>query len=98
LLDLTTFQDCLVCGAYEAMTTGKPCVLSDTPALREYFTRGVVFTSHEPTAIARAVQDAYDKRQALHEEIATWRDTNQAHIATRIAALRDALGLASRAP
>ncbi|HKW09368.1 MAG TPA: glycosyltransferase, partial [Gemmatimonadaceae bacterium] len=40
ILDLTTWQDCLVCGAYEAMAAGKPCVLSRTKALSELFTHG----------------------------------------------------------
>jgi glycosyltransferase involved in cell wall biosynthesis len=37
LMDLTTREDCLVCGAYEAVALGKPLVLSDTRALRNHF-------------------------------------------------------------
>lgn len=98
LLDLTTFQDCLVCGAYEGMAAGKPCVLSGTEALRQYFTHGVVFTSHEPAEIVHAVIEAYDQRERLQREIAPWRERHARHIARQIAAIRAALNVDSPEP
>lgn len=41
VIDLTNFENCLVCGAYEAMSAEVPLVLSDRKCLREYFDRGV---------------------------------------------------------
>jgi hypothetical protein len=40
-------------------------ILSDTRALRGYFSSGAVFTRNEPDAIARAVQDAMDRKEQL---------------------------------
>jgi glycosyltransferase involved in cell wall biosynthesis len=44
IIDLTYMDDCLVCGAYEGLALGKPLILSDTAALREYFDAGAVYT------------------------------------------------------
>ena len=93
VLDLTTWQDCLVCGAYEAMAVGKPCVLSRTRSLTALFTHGTVFTSHEPRDIAAAVCDAYDRREALSAEIAGWVDRHEADLRKRAATLRATVGL-----
>jgi glycosyltransferase involved in cell wall biosynthesis len=46
ILDLTTREDCLVCGAYEALGMGKPMLLSDTAVNREYFRKGVLYTDN----------------------------------------------------
>lgn len=70
VMDLTILQDCLVCGAYEAVAAGTPLILSDTRALREYFRRGVVFTANRAEAIAAAIERALAERQRLATEIA----------------------------
>ena len=56
ILDLTYMDDCLVCGAYEAVALGKPMIVSDSKAAREYFYKGAVYVSNEPSAIAKAIQ------------------------------------------
>jgi glycosyltransferase involved in cell wall biosynthesis len=58
VMDLTEREDCLVCGAYEAVAAGQPLILSDTKANREYFDAGCVYTRHSPAAIAAAVVSA----------------------------------------
>ncbi len=58
ILDLTTREDCLVCGAYEALALGRPLVVSDSRALRELLRDGAIFAKNEPEAIARAVAEA----------------------------------------
>jgi len=93
VLDLTTWQDCLVCGAYEAMAAGKPCVLSRTPALSALFTHGTVFCSHEPSAIADAVLRAYEQRSALKSQISEWTTQHQRRTRDRVEALRATLQL-----
>lgn len=93
VLDLTIWQDCLVCGAYEAMAVGKPCVLSRTRSLTELFTHGTVFTSHEPRDIVAAVCDAYDRRRALSAQIDEWVQRHAADLRKRAAALRVTAGL-----
>jgi hypothetical protein len=62
-------ENCLVCGAYEAVALQKPLVTSDTSALRSYFSAGTVFTRHEPQAIARAVREALAARTTLTLEM-----------------------------
>ena len=93
VLDFTTWEDCLVCGAYEAMAAGTPCVLSRTTALTGLFDRGAVFSSHDPAEIARSVLEAYERRHALEEQIPAWVSAHDAAIRARTAAIRTAIGL-----
>ncbi len=46
-VDLTTRPDCLVCGAYEAVSVGVPPLLSDTPASRRTFEGGALFAPND---------------------------------------------------
>lgn len=66
---LTRQDHTLVCGAYEAVSLGKPLVLSDTGALRGYFRRGVVFAHNQDEDLVRAVHEALERRDALAEEV-----------------------------
>lgn len=69
ILDLTTRPDCLVCGAYEAISAGTPLILSDTNVLREYFNKGAVYTKHEPQSIAESIMTGVQNIDRLREEI-----------------------------
>ena len=66
---LTTREDCLNCGAYEAVSLLKPGILSDTPALRSYFSKGFVFTDNSPEDIARSIGLLMDNIDAYRREI-----------------------------
>lgn len=70
IMDLTTREDCLVCGAYESVAAGKPMVLSDTRALRQYFSKGAVYTENHAEAIASAIDRAVEDRARLRAEVA----------------------------
>lgn len=70
VMDLTTLENCLVCGAYESVAAGTPLLLSDTQALRDYFYKGVVFTANNAASIAAAVELAVAQQQELAMEIA----------------------------
>ena len=72
VVDLTDNDDCLVCGAYEALEAGKPLVLSRKKALEKYFTGGTVFTENQAAEIAVAVRIAYAERSRLEEESRQW--------------------------
>ncbi len=52
---LTLRENCLNCGAYEALEAGSPAVLSDTTALRENFSAGFEFASAEPESLKEAI-------------------------------------------
>jgi glycosyltransferase involved in cell wall biosynthesis len=45
-VDLTLMDNCLVCGAYEALALGKPMLLSNNPATVELFSGAAVFTDN----------------------------------------------------
>ena len=66
---LTTRENCLNCGAYEAIAMEKPLLLSRKQALMSYFRRGVVFTNHNPEEIAEALRGISEKKYQLQKEI-----------------------------
>jgi glycosyltransferase involved in cell wall biosynthesis len=66
---LTTNDHTLVCGAYEAVSLGKPLILSNKEALLNYFNKGVVFTENTGESIANAICTAIDQAAALKDEI-----------------------------
>ena len=55
VIDLTSRENCLVCGAYEAVSVGTPLILSDTKVLKEYFHKGAVFTSNRSNDIKQSI-------------------------------------------
>lgn len=55
IMVLTKRNDCMVCGAYEAVSLEKPLILSDSNILQMYFNKGCVFTSNETLKIYDAV-------------------------------------------
>jgi glycosyltransferase involved in cell wall biosynthesis len=69
VVDLTAIEDCLVCGAYEAVALGRPLVTSDTTALREYFSRGTVYARHDSASLAEAITTALAHRERLASEM-----------------------------
>lgn len=75
LLALTTEEDCLQSGAYEALSVEVPMVVSDTNALREFFQNAAIYTSHQPEDIARSVRLAIAEKEGLVNEIRKLKDT-----------------------
>lgn len=88
VVDLTTYDDCLVCGAYEAMALEKPLVTSKTRALQQYFGGVAVFVDHSPRAIADGVRRAYETRDELGSRIREWRERISIDNAGKIGAIR----------
>lgn len=66
---LTTVDDVLLCGAYEAIALAKPLVLSGSRALRGIFNRGVVFCDNNAQSISAAIEAAYDERRKTRDQI-----------------------------
>jgi hypothetical protein len=73
IVDLTSLEDCLVCGAYEAASLGKPLVTSDTAALRAYFNRGTVYTTHDRASLAAAMTYALEHAERLAADMSALR-------------------------
>ena len=55
IIDLTTRENCLVCGAYEAIALQKPLLLSESPASLNLFGRYATHTENTSTKIFSAV-------------------------------------------
>lgn len=69
IMDLTTFDDCLVCGAYEAVSLGVPLILSDSIVLRSWFFKGAVYTCHTSSSLCQAILEAKNRHSELKNEI-----------------------------
>src|SRR5260370_209950 len=68
LVVLPKAPNILTCGAYEAVSAGKPAVLSDWPQMRRYFPRGFVYASNTPEGIARGIEEMLANRDTLAAE------------------------------
>jgi glycosyltransferase involved in cell wall biosynthesis len=55
VLDLTLMDNCLVCGAYEAVAVGRPAILSETRALMEHFKDAALYCAPRPADIVAAL-------------------------------------------
>lgn len=69
IIDLTFRENCLVCGAYEAVSLEKPMVLSNTNALRNYFHKGCVYVSSSSSSIQDGILEAIEKREILYQDM-----------------------------
>jgi hypothetical protein len=95
VLDLTLMDDCLVCGAYEAVALGRPIVLSDTRALKDYFRRGAIYCRSEPKELATALHHMRHDYRRLTTEIVALRSTIRAEWTAQMATARSAIDGAS---
>ena len=69
IIGLTTEEDCLQSGAYEALNVEVPMVLTDSKALRSYFSDSAIYTNHDPKNIAVKILEAIDKSEELKTNI-----------------------------
>ena len=69
VLDLTTRADCMVCGAYEAVSAEVPMVLSDNQPTRDYFRKGALFTDNTAASIADELIRARERHAQLRAEV-----------------------------
>ena len=69
VVDLTLMADCLVCGAYEAVATRTPAVLSDGLETRRLFSRGCVYATPDPPSIHAALVEVLARRDQLAAEL-----------------------------
>lgn len=69
ILDLTTRDNCMVCGAYEGVAVEKPLILSGNQATREYFNKGVLFTDNTAIDIAERLIELITHHDELSRQI-----------------------------
>jgi hypothetical protein len=65
VMDLTTMDNCLVCGAYEAVAAQRPLLLSRSDASMEIFADFAVFTDNTSESIVNAIQSMRTRHQQL---------------------------------
>ena len=95
IVDLTVLEDCLVCGAYEALAARRPLIVSNTRVLADYFGTAAMLTDNTPEAIRENVERAYAQRTQLAQQAAQWAARNELYMEERIAALKYQLRLLS---
>jgi glycosyltransferase involved in cell wall biosynthesis len=98
VVDLTTLEDCLVCGAYEALAARRPLVVSKTGTLGDYFGAASVLTENTSAAIQQSVLEAFARREELSRKADDWVRSNELFMTERIGGLRaELIALCSRA-
>jgi glycosyltransferase involved in cell wall biosynthesis len=75
IVDLTLMDNCLVCGAYEALALGKPMLLSNNAASVELFGECAVFTNNTAADIRLALEHL--KRERVRLQAAAERRRNE---------------------
>jgi glycosyltransferase involved in cell wall biosynthesis len=74
ILDLTTRADCMVCGAYEAVSVGVPMILSNNEPTVRYFRKGALYTDNSAQDIARLILEARGRHAQLRQEVIELKD------------------------
>lgn len=69
IIDLTTRENCLVCGAYEAVAAEKPLIVSGTQVLKDYFYKGVLYTNNTHQDLSKNIEYAIVMKERLVDEI-----------------------------
>jgi len=87
ILDLTLMDNCLVCGAYEAVAAGKPVILSDNPASRELFTDAAVFVPNSVAGLTHAIESLASDSAGIGERVGGVANRLRANWAASAAAL-----------
>jgi hypothetical protein len=71
VVDLTTRDNCLVCGAYEAVAAQVPALLSDSLATRDIFSKGCLYavntTESYRTALGKFLEDPHSLKNGVVE-------------------------------
>lgn len=73
LLVITTAEYTLTCGAYEAVSLGKPMILGETKTIRSFFNRGAVYTSLKPTDMINNIHTLFANIESYREAVAELR-------------------------
>ena len=89
VLALTNEEDCLQCGAYEALSIGTPIVLSDTLALRKYFRSAAIYVKNEAVDIRRGIERALNEKEHLIAEGLKVRDLRNRQFALKLKEIND---------
>ncbi len=67
----------LVCGAYEAISLGKPIILGNSKVLKEYFSSGAVYSDCSATDLAEKIRRMAQGYDEYHREILVFREKSR---------------------
>ncbi|WP_203141135.1 glycosyltransferase [Marinobacter mangrovi] len=73
LIDLTSRENCLVCGAYEAAAVGTPCIISETDISKKVFKDGYLYTSNSAADIARKIVIGLERNSELRKQLVSFK-------------------------
>ena len=69
LIDLTTDDETLVCGAYEGLSVRVPVLLSNSSINKEVFRKGFVYSDNNSEGIQSAIEYSLENKSKLSTEI-----------------------------
>lgn len=90
---LTTKDHTMQRGAYEAMSMGKPIIVSDWPVLRETFYKGAVYVANEEEKIREGILNMMADRRRLSQEVLELREERSKVYQEKILSLRGLIAL-----
>ncbi len=93
VIALTTRTGTLLYGAQEAISLGKPLVLSRTSTLERVFTGGAVFAENTPQALSACIRHALESCTQLAASMRDFRTRYVAEGEARLAELRAVAGI-----
>jgi glycosyltransferase involved in cell wall biosynthesis len=66
---ITTQENTLNCGAYEAVALGKPMILGDTDAIRSYFNKGSVYVNGSVESFCLGLEQTFRNLEMLRRDV-----------------------------
>jgi glycosyltransferase involved in cell wall biosynthesis len=69
VIDLTTRESCLVCGAYEGLALAKPMILSNTRITKSYFSNGAIYVDPNIESIAKGINESINCTVEMSNEL-----------------------------
>ncbi|MBK8165335.1 MAG: glycosyltransferase [bacterium] len=92
VMDLTTMDHCLVCGAYEAIAAGKPLILSDKQANRALFGDCAIYVENNDAGSIRAgILAGLANTESHAHNVRAFRDSYTIYWESQLAALKSVL-------
>lgn len=96
VMDLTTRDHTLLMGGFEAVSLGKPLIVSDWPVLREYFCLGALHIRNTVEGVSNGVRRAQDEQAELQRDILVLRERLDVEWERNFAALKSLLQQSER--
>jgi glycosyltransferase involved in cell wall biosynthesis len=88
ILVLTTRDHTLQLGGCEAVSVGKPLIVSDWPFLRQFFSKGTIYVSNSSDTIYQGIREMQRQKSDLQRGILELRDNNRHQWQVRLTQLK----------